>query len=89
MSKKGDAFSRLEVTSTYVDVHDRFVVSLVVGFPSEQVSNAVEAAAALMEMLCGEESENVQVSVFDRRMSEVVQLTKGEVELMLKARSKD
>ena len=80
---KGDAFNRLEVSSVYVSPQDRFVVSFIVGYAPDQVDNAPVAAAAFMEMLCGEGSETTHLSVYDRATGQTVSMTKEEVAMFM------
>lgn len=81
---KGDAFNRLEVSSTYVSPHDRYVVSLIVGYAEGQVDNVAQACAAVAEMLCGEGSRHCVLWVFDRLTGEMQQMTRAEADMLLR-----
>lgn len=81
---KGDAFNRLEVSSVYVSPRDRYVVSFVVGYADDQVDSPAQAAAAAVEMVCGEDSGLVHVTVHDRKTGETTDLTKEEMQVFLR-----
>lgn len=82
---KGDAFNRSEVSSVYVSPRDRYVVSFIVGYTPDQVDGPVQAAAAALEMLCGEDSKLANMVVFDRKTGEFSQMTKEEVDTLMRA----
>ncbi len=81
---KGDAFNRSEVSSVYVSPKDRYVVSFIVGYTGEQVDTPVQAAGAAIEMLTGEDSRMAHLVVFDRETGETMDLTKEEVDVLLR-----
>jgi len=71
---RGDAFNRTEVSSVYVGPKDRYVVSLIVGVPNSEVSDAESAALSVLSLVTGPERANVVWTVFDRETGEQVDL---------------
>lgn len=78
--KEGAAFTRHEVDSIYVDSVERFVVSLIVGYPSAQVRTAKRAAAAALALTRDDGSPGTVWKVYDRTTGTMHEFTQGEFE---------
>lgn len=68
---QGDAFSRLEVKSKYVTTDSRYIVSLIVGFESDETSSPEMAAELVKHVIC---ASNLTVFVFDRETGEFTEV---------------
>lgn len=86
MTKNGD-FTLAEVDSIYVDVDERFVVSLVVGYgkpdngqPRDGVSTPEEAAAAALDLTRDEGSGDTVWFVHDRTTGRTHQFEQEDFE---------
>lgn len=59
-------FTRGELASRYCGWNDRFVVALIVGYPSTEVVDARDACASALDLVQGDGSDGTRWFVFDR-----------------------
>lgn len=73
-------FTRGELASRYCGWNDRFVVALIVGYPSTDVVDARDACASALDLVQGSGRDGTRWFVYDRQTQEMFTFAQGDLQ---------